>query len=77
MRTTTYLVYRYGSNAANQHLRGCMPVAIVEATSRNDACWVASLTVGVYNNQWLAAVPLSRAPRADVREVQECVAVMS
>jgi hypothetical protein len=58
MATTTreYLVYRHGSNAANQHLCNKMPVAIVTAVSREKACRTETLeNPGVYDSAWLAA----------------------
>jgi hypothetical protein len=84
---TQYLVYRHGSNAANQPMRDRAPVAIVEARTRDDATACAysvddpriadhaycilARHVSVWANQRLSAVPVSRAPKADVREVQE------
>lgn len=85
--STLYLVYRTGTNSANQSLRTVAPVALVEADSRSAACettWLGSepsvdhcpvLALATYVTVWagqtLHAVPASRAPRADVREVQE------
>lgn len=87
---TAYLVYRHGSNASNQSMRDVAPVAIVEAPSREAACetdgdehptvhsslWLRlAPDVDCWANQRFSAVPLSRAPRADVREVQEQEAI--
>ena len=81
-----YLVYRHGSNAANQSMRDTAPVAIVEAKSANEACavesdpkptihssaWLAlNSDVTLYANQRVSAVPLSKARKADRREVEE------
>ena len=55
-KTREYLVYRHGSNAANQHLCNKMPVAIVAAVSREEACRTESPeNPGVYDSAWLAA----------------------
>ena len=85
-KTRDYLVYRHGSNAANQSLCDCAPVAIVTATSREEACrtdapeqptvrdsaWLAAdPSVTCWINQYFSAVPVSRARSADVRAVEE------
>jgi hypothetical protein len=36
-KLTSYLIYRHGSNTANQSMCNRAPVAIVEATSRDEA----------------------------------------
>jgi len=71
-KLTTYVVFRHGSNAANQGMRERMPVAFVEATSAEQA--VARCDANCYVNQRLTAQPVSRAPRADIRELQESIA---
>lgn len=86
MKTHMYLVYRHGSNSANQHLRNKMPVAIIDASSRAQACeterpenptiadssWLRlDKSVDCWANQSFSAVPVSKAPVADVREVEE------
>ncbi len=78
---TRYLIIRHGSNGANQSMREVAPVAIVEAKSREEATrtesdghcsWLAlDERVTVYANQWLNAVPASRARIADMREADE------
>jgi hypothetical protein len=86
-RAVSYIVYRHGSNSKNQSMCDCMPVAIVEASSRAVACrtegpdqpridlptcWlVANPDVECWVNQYFSATPCSRAPRADIREVEE------
>jgi hypothetical protein len=37
LKMVKYLIYRHGSNAANQGMTDTMPVAIVEAKSREEA----------------------------------------
>ena len=83
---TAYLVYRHGSNSANQSLCDCAPVAIVTAISREEACrtespdqptvhdaaWLAAdPSVTCWHNQYFSATPVSRARSADVRVVEE------
>jgi len=57
-----YLVTRHGMNRANQHLVERMDVAIVEATSAEEAAKVASLLVTVYANQLLTARHVNSCP---------------
>ena len=77
MKTHEYLIVRHGSNAANQSMCSRAPVAICEATSREEAKSKAlagdviaatarcladdSRMVTVYNNQRLEAIPRSAA----------------
>lgn len=74
MNTTRYLVYRQGSNAANQSLCNKMPVAIVAATSRQEACRIARQNVTFYANQVSEAVPESKANVTDWSFVSEMAA---
>ncbi|MBW7866546.1 MAG: hypothetical protein H3C30_19295 [Candidatus Hydrogenedentes bacterium] len=60
-----YLIYRHGSNAANQHMCQTATVAIVEARNQEEAKTLAAQKVTVYNNQHLEAVPRSRARTED------------
>lgn len=83
--TTKYLLIRYGANAANQSMCARMPVAIVDAPNRSEAERTERVDssphtsafayfapeVDVWANQRLEAVPLSRAKRSDIREVEE------
>ncbi len=67
---TKYLVYRHGSNKANQSMQQTMPVCEVEARSRDAAKQKAhDAGITVYNNQWLEARPASRCSRADRESV--------
>lgn len=87
-RTTTYVLFRKGANGANQSLCDRAPVAIVVAASKaeaeqcdHDGSPHASAFVrlaphvSVWANQHIEAVPLSRAPRWAVREIQENEAI--
>ncbi len=64
-----YVLIRHGSNSANQPMCDRAPVAIVTAANREAAR--REFTGNVYANQYLEVVPLSRARRADVREIEE------
>lgn len=70
-KTTLYVVYRYGSNAANQSMTHVMPIGLYEgtgATARErieDACRQAEDEHTVYSNQYLNAVPSSRVSADD------------
>lgn len=75
MNTTKYLVYRQGSNAANQSLCNKMPVAIVAATSRQEACRIARQSVIFYANQTAEAIPESKANATDWDFVCEVAAL--
>lgn len=52
----SFLVYRHGSNAANQSMTPVSAVAIVDATNEVDAKRIASENVNCYNNQHLELV---------------------
>ena len=60
-----YIVYRHGSNRANQSMTPVMPVGIWAAATREQAISAAAAEVVVFNNQYLSAKPLSRASHAD------------
>ena len=68
----TYVVYRHGSNAANQSRRNKMPVFWVAAMS-SDAAKDAAINAGVncYSNQRLTAEEARDCPEADQFEAQE------
>lgn len=70
---TTYVIYRTGSNAANQHMRHKEPVLIVDAANPEEAKAKAAELVSCYANQHLGAVPASRVSKAD-RETTPTVA---
>lgn len=62
-KLTSYLIYRHGSNAANQSMCNAMPVCIVDAASRQgaiDAVRANHPEITVYANQYLTAIPKSR-----------------
>ena len=63
MRKYVYVVYRHGSNAANQHMCNKIIVGTIEAANRKEACKLMHDRVTVYNNQWLSAIPFSRLSR--------------
>ena len=65
MRTTNYLIYRHGSNSANQSMCNKMAIAIIEATSKDAAMRQAADDHSVYANQFLSAVAESKANRED------------
>lgn len=62
-----YIVYRHGSNAANQHMTLKMVVGSVEAATGTEACYLMmdSGKVLVFNNQYLSATAWNSAPKAD------------
>lgn len=67
MNMVDYLIYRRGSNAANQPSEfGWIPVSSVTAANR-EAAVAAALADGVtcYANQKLIAKPASQCSRAD------------
>ena len=72
---TEYIVYRHGSNAANQGMTPVMIIGIWEAATRQGAIDKAAEEVVVYNNQHLTATPVSRASRADYYVAVETDAV--
>lgn len=51
-----YLIYRHGSNAANQSMVLKSPVGIFQADSAAEAIEIAAKERTVYNNQYLSAV---------------------
>jgi hypothetical protein len=53
---TSYLVYRHGSNAANQSMTPTMAVAIIDAETEDAAREVARENVNCYANQYLEFV---------------------
>lgn len=71
MRTTEYVIYRHGSNGANQSMTLVMPIGIYSGTGKNaierrqDAQEKAAREHTVYNNQWLDGVPSSRVSAAE------------
>jgi hypothetical protein len=68
---TNYLIYRHGSNAANQPMTPVMALDIVEAKSQDEAKEIAMSRNEVYHNQYLSAVPESKAKVSDWNSVSE------
>ena len=68
----TYVIYRHGSNSANQSMCDKAVVGLLEAKSKKDALARAEqeLHLTVYNNQYLSAVAWSKAQAGD-REAAE------
>lgn len=64
-RLHEYIVYRHGSNAANQSMCNRAPVAVVNARNATEACKLAreSGEFTVYVNQFLSAIPATRVSR--------------
>ena len=77
MRLTNYLIYRHGSNSANQSGCNKLAIAIVEATSKGAAIRQAAEDHTVYANQFLSAVAESKANREDWNAVAFEPAVVS
>lgn len=67
-----YLIYRHGSNAANQSMCNKAPVAIVnEAETSDEAERIAAKHLTVYANQFLSAVEEGEADIDDWNAVCE------
>ena len=62
---TNYLIYRHGSNAANQSMTPVMPIAIIESKTLNAAIAKARDEHTVYPNQFLTGVCESKAKSSD------------
>jgi hypothetical protein len=62
---TQYLIYRHGSNAANQSMCGKLPIDIIEAASKGEAIRIAGENHTCYANQFFSAVCESRAKHDD------------
>lgn len=52
----SYLIYRHGSNAANQSMTPIAAVAIVDAETEEQAKEIAAENMTCYNNQFFSAV---------------------
>ena len=75
---TTYLIYRQGSNAANQPMtfEAC-PVYVVEAPNRAAAVEAARVAgVTQYANQTMEARPASRCSKTDCQIADERTAAI-
>lgn len=66
----TYLIYRHGSNAANQSMAPTMAAAIVDANSAEEAKAEALPYITLYANQYLSAVCEDDFDDADYEELQ-------
>jgi len=66
---TQYLVYRVGVNQANQRNIEKMPLVIVEASDKFEACTIAEQNFTFYNNQKSLAILSSKANQADFKSV--------
>jgi len=64
----SYLIFRHGSNAANQSMTPVEAVAIVEAASPDSAKAIAADNVTVYANQYLEAVAESDLNAAQLKD---------
>lgn len=80
MKTVWYVVYRHGSNAANQSMTPSMPIGVYEGVGRtaderhSNAIEQAQEEHTVYANQYLNAQPHNRVSPDDyegAREYQE------
>lgn len=71
MQNCVYVVYRHGSNAANQSLCNKRIVGTVTAGNRGEACRLMARKVTVYRNQHLEAVPFSQLGKTDQRIAYE------
>lgn len=66
---TSYLIYRHGSNAANQSMTPKMAVGIVEADTYDEARRIAGEQVNCYANQHLELVAEDDADTDDWNDV--------
>lgn len=77
MRETEYVVYRVGSNAANQSMTQTMPIGVYTGRGKravdrlNDAYDQARAEHAVYANQFLDAIPLARVKAEDTDAAYE------
>lgn len=72
---TTYVIFRHGSNAYNQHMSESEAVGVVDAPNRASAVALAHEmpfeVAGCYLNQWLEARPASRFRAGFRQQVEE------
>lgn len=74
----SWIIYRHGSNAANQHMTQVMPVCIVDgAETAEQAKDRAAESITVYCNQHLSAVSEEDCESEDWNSVVTDSAVMS
>ena len=67
----SYLVYRHGSNAANQSMTPVAAVAIVDAATEKDARNLAAECVNCYANQHLELVAESDLTDSQIEDWNE------
>lgn len=67
---TNYILFRHGSNAANQSMTQTAVVGSIMAKTRQDAREKGAELVTVYSNQRIEARPASRCSRAAIEEAQ-------
>ncbi len=67
----TFVIFRHGSNAANQSMTQTMPVAVVEAKDRDEAKQIALGFVTLYANQYLESRFASRCKRSEIEEAHQ------
>lgn len=75
-----YLVYRHGSNGANQSMTQTVPVVIVEAANATDACETIWDSIGTclklepevraYSNQHFTARHVNSCRHADLEALE-------
>jgi hypothetical protein len=68
---TTYIIYRHGSNAANQSMTPTMVVGSVEAETKEAALKHAEENFTCYNNQRFEIKPASKCSKRDQQEAFE------
>jgi len=68
-KMTKYLIYRHGSNAANQRMCQTMPLAIIEAENKLKARVIAEDYHTFYSNQSSEAIAESHASAKDWNQV--------
>lgn len=74
MKTRTYVIFRHGSDKANQPMCDVAVLGTVEAQSQDralDRAWLSERW-SIYANQYFTACPVSRCTASDVVEAEEC-----
>lgn len=74
---TRYIIYRHGSNAANQSMTQTMVLGSIDAASKKDAIGQAAARYTCYVNQRFEAKPISRCSKADQQWAFESDAMAS
>jgi hypothetical protein len=73
MKMTSFLIYRHGSNAANQSMTPVSAVAIAEAETAEKAKEIAAENLTVYSNQFLSAVAEAELDDGQLQDWNEVV----